>query len=262
MNFFPEFKWAVLHAFSNALGACRFEQGDVLYDTELAYKETWAEAEKHVRYSIQVKSPMRGSSSENSTNLESNFAANWSSRVVFEFCDHKSKLTKTIETTQGRLYSLLWHGDIEGYLSDSSNIPNPASSLLSILDELCPAIETKFVKDTEIGGIFLMPFDITDQQLIEKDGKVKNVLSSHILSHRLISLTDLGFPEFLKFVPTAQISIFLISQQSQQDEIKSSLKKALYKPAKSKVSNKENFKISNHGFLKLHAVNLKGVCST
>jgi hypothetical protein len=135
----------------------------------------------------------------------------------------QSKLTKTIKTTQGRLYSLLWRGDIEGYLSDSSNIPNPASSLLSILDELCPAIETKFVKDTEIGGIFLMPFDITDQQLIDKDGKVKNVLSSHILSHRLISLTDLGFHDFLKFVPTAKISLFLISPQSQQDEINSSL---------------------------------------
>ena len=255
MNFFPEFKWAVLHAFSNALGACRFEQGDVLYDTELAYKETWAEAAKHVSYSIQVKSPMRGSSSENSTNLESNFAANWSSRVVFDFCDHRAKITKTIETTQGRLYSLLWHGDINGYLSDSSNIPNPASSLLCMLDDLCPAIETKFVKDTEIGGIFLMPFDISDQQLLDKNGKVKNLLSSHILSHRLISLADLGFPEILKFVPTAQIAIFLISQQAQQDEIKSSLKKALYKPAKSKVSNKENFKISNHGFLKLHAAN-------
>jgi hypothetical protein len=38
MDFFPKFKWAVPHAFGDALAACRFEQGDILYDTLMAYE--------------------------------------------------------------------------------------------------------------------------------------------------------------------------------------------------------------------------------
>jgi hypothetical protein len=44
MEFFPGFKWAVSSAFSEPLGACRFEQGDLLYDTPDAYKGEWREA--------------------------------------------------------------------------------------------------------------------------------------------------------------------------------------------------------------------------
>jgi hypothetical protein len=249
MTFFTEFKWAVLHAFSNALAACRFEQGDVLYDNQLAYMETWSEAEKHVSYSLQVKSPMRGSSAESPSSSETMFSANWSSRVVFEFCDHRAKITKTIETTQGRLYELLWHGDINNYLSASLNIPMQASGLLNILASVSPTIEKNVVKDSDVGGIFLLPFDISSQQLKEKRDQLMVCLAPHILDQKIISLKDAGVSDPFSFVPTAQIAAFVISKQSSQNDVSEAIKKSLYKPAKNKISSKEVFKISSHGFL-------------
>jgi hypothetical protein len=250
MNFFPEFKWAVLHAFSNALAVCRFEQGDVFYDTQLAYKDTWAEAEKHVNYSIQVKSPMRGSSTEVTSNVESIFSANWASRVVFEFCDHREKTKKIIETTQGRLYSLLWHGDVNNYLSDSIEMPKQALSLLDVLENIAPVIQSNFMGSLELGSIFLLPFDFSSQQLKDKNQQLKAHLSPHLIDHKLIALKDTNFSDALSFVPTAEISAFLISKNLQDNGVKEMIKKSLYKPAKDKKSTKEIFSISNHGFLK------------
>ena len=40
-NFLDGFLWAVPTAFSDPLAACRFEQGDILYDTKKAYEGTW-----------------------------------------------------------------------------------------------------------------------------------------------------------------------------------------------------------------------------
>jgi hypothetical protein len=250
MNFFPEFKWAVLHAFSNALAACRFEQGDVFYDTQLAYKDTWAEAEKHVNYSIQVKSPMRGSSTEVISNLESTFSANWASRVVFEFCDHRANTKKIIETTQGRLYNLLWHGGVNNYLSDPIQMPKLASSLLDVLEDVAPVIQSNFIGSLELGSILLLPFDISSQQLKDKNEQLKVNLWPHLLDHKLITLKDLTLSGRLSFVPTAQISVFLISKKIQDDEVKNLIKKSLYRPARNKKSTKEIFSISNHGILR------------
>jgi len=250
MNFFTEFKWAVLHAFGNALASCRFEQGDVLYDTKLAYMDTWSEAEKHVIYSFQVKSPMRGSYAESASSAETTFSTNWSSRVVFDFYDHRAKTTKIIETTQGRLYSLLWHGDLTNYLSDSFNIPMQASSLLNILPDSSPTIQSNIIKNSDSCGFFLLPFDLTSQQLKEKYEQLNINLSPFISDHKIIGLKEGGVSDPLSFVPTSQIAIFLISKQAQQDKVIDAIKKSLYKPAKNKTSTKEIFKISSHGFLK------------
>ena len=250
MNFFPEFKWAVLHAFSNALAACRFERGDVFYDTQLAYKDTWAEAEKYVNYSIQVKSPMRGSSTEVISNVESTFSTNWASSVVFEFCDHKANTKRIIETTQGRLYNLLWHGEVNNYLSDPIQMPKLASSLLDVLEDVAPVIQSNFIGSLELGSILFMPFDISSQQLKDKNEQLKVNLSPHLLDHKLITLKDTVLSDRLSFVPTAQISVFLISKKIQGDEVKELIKKSLYRPARNKKSTKEIFSISNHGILR------------
>ena len=249
MNFFPEFKWAVLHAFSNALAACRFEQGDVFYDTRLAYKGTWAEAEKHFNYSILVKSPMRGSSTEVTLNVESTFSANWASRVVFEFCDHRANTKKIIETTQGRLYNLLWHGDVNNYLSDPLQMPKQASSLLGVLEDAASVIQSNFIGSLEIGFVFLLPFDLSSQQLKDKNEQLKKHILPYLLDHKLIDLKDTVLSDRLTFVPTAQISAFLISKKIQEFELKEFIKKSLYRPARNKKSTKEIFSISNHGFL-------------
>ena len=62
-DYFTCFDWAVPKAFKEPLASCRFEQGDILYDTPKAYEGTWADALQHLRFSIQIKSPARGTTS-------------------------------------------------------------------------------------------------------------------------------------------------------------------------------------------------------
>jgi hypothetical protein len=70
-EYFDGFNWAVPVAFAEPLAACRFEQGDILYDTRRAYEGSWGDALPHIKYSIQVKSPMRGPSTKSEKEEES-----------------------------------------------------------------------------------------------------------------------------------------------------------------------------------------------
>jgi len=40
-DYFDGFSWALPNAFADALALCRFEQGDMLYDTRRAYEGEW-----------------------------------------------------------------------------------------------------------------------------------------------------------------------------------------------------------------------------
>ncbi len=55
MNFFSNFTWAVPKAFSDAVASCRFEEGDMLYDTPKAYEVDWEDAIKCTTHFLQVK---------------------------------------------------------------------------------------------------------------------------------------------------------------------------------------------------------------
>jgi hypothetical protein len=100
-DYFDGFSWAVPVAFAEPLAACRFEEGDILYDTRRAYEGTWGEALPHIKHSIQVRSPMRGPGTKPEKEEESVFTDNWNMTVVFTLTDYKANKTKEITTTQG-----------------------------------------------------------------------------------------------------------------------------------------------------------------
>lgn len=78
MEFFSNFTWAVPHAFSDAVGLCRFEEGDMLYDTAKAYEGEWGDAVKYINHSLQVRYPARATSGEKEKS-GGIFEKNWSS---------------------------------------------------------------------------------------------------------------------------------------------------------------------------------------
>lgn len=251
MNFFTEFKWAVPHAFSSAIASCRFEQGDVLYDTPLAYNGTWAEAERHINHSLQVKFPPRSSSADMSNNDASVFSANWSAKVVFEFHDHKTKTTQLIETTQGRLYTLLWRGNLECFLDESTSAPKQAIELLDELDLAVNFIKLKTLKDKNVKGFFLIPFCQASSQLIEKQNSISSVFSDFISFNKSeFKLNEIESFPFVDYVPTTKIVGFFFDEKTSEIQITELIKKALYKPSKDKKTDKVNFSVSNHGLLK------------
>lgn len=89
IEFFPEFSWAVPKNFAVPLRDCRFEQGDRLFDTKLAYEGHWNEAKKHIKHSIEVIAPPRGEGvTKTKADSASTFESNWDSSVVIELTDH------------------------------------------------------------------------------------------------------------------------------------------------------------------------------
>ena len=252
MKFFQEFKWAVPHAFNSAIASCRFEQGDILYDTPLAYSGSWGEALQHINYSLQVKFPPRSSSPDTSNNDGSVFSANWSARVVFEFQDHKTKTSKLVETTQGNLYTLLWKGNVDNYLTEQTCAPKQAIELLDKLELASVFFEQKAATDHNIKGFFILPFCPASDQLVEKYKRLDNVFLEFFQFSKLqINLTEISVYSYADFVPTAKIVAFFFLQNLDSAEIKEAIKKALYKPSRDKKTKKENFSVSNHGLLKI-----------
>lgn len=85
---FPEFAWCVPHAFSDALGLCRFEQGDTFYDSKVGY-HVWSEALKHLNHSIQVEEPKASDKTALKEDDADVFSRNWSNPVLLSLIGYK-----------------------------------------------------------------------------------------------------------------------------------------------------------------------------
>ncbi|MGD1030391.1 MAG: hypothetical protein ABSA05_04555 [Opitutaceae bacterium] len=119
-QFISGFAWALPTAFLQNLRACRFEKGDVLYDKADAYND-WAHAVQHIRFSLQVvssnttnrRAPSSGDSAElipSDEEDDSVFATNWRAPVILLLTEYPIMRSTQVDTTGGRLYSLLQLG--------------------------------------------------------------------------------------------------------------------------------------------------------
>lgn len=143
-EFVSGFAWPVPKAFVSALSLCRFEEGDTFYNHPSAYEDPWGQTSSLLRFCIQVRFPpvsraapreapdgaeapdeeehhpqaAEGLASVNSASAsptgQRRFATNsWRSSAVVDISNLETRDEwKAVATTQGRLYSLLWHGDM------------------------------------------------------------------------------------------------------------------------------------------------------
>ncbi len=100
-KYFDRFSWAVPTAFADALGLCRFEQGDALYDTRDAYQPTWGESLKYISWGIEVLSPKRSEiriaggakverdDEDTETKSSDIFNNNWKSQLELRLVDYR-----------------------------------------------------------------------------------------------------------------------------------------------------------------------------
>ena len=258
-KYFEDFSWAVPFAFADALGACRFERGDTLYDTKRAYKGTWGEAIIHISYSIQVKSPSRTTVARTQKEEESVFTTNWKQRVVFDLTDHMNNVTREVITTQGRLYTLLWRGDRKCLDKKTDTSLKPPLLAMSLVKKLknrkaadirkaVPYFKRLVAKDIKEGMMFLMPYDRSKVLLRKKYENVKSGFTNLKTRIELASPKKAGLISETEFAPTVKIACFCVERIS-ISELNERLKKALYNPAKNKKSKKEQFRITTHGHL-------------
>jgi hypothetical protein len=248
-DYFDGFSWALPSAFADALALCRFEQGDVLYDTQRAYEGEWASALRHIRHRVEVTFPLRGGSVKSNESEDSAFEDNWNSKVVFRFVDHRASSEREITTTQGNLYSLLWKGDV-GIL-DGQSLPPPlgARHLLAKLNLVLDSLRSGHARKISGGSVFLLPFDHTSNLLRSKLRTVATALEALDAKCGLVAVKDLELQGADAFAPTTSVVWFAVSSEHKHEAITNLLKRHLHKPSKDKKTDRENFNLKTHGLL-------------
>lgn len=241
MDFLPGFNWALPKAFSDAVFGCRFEEGDMLYQTPLAYKGNWDK--KELEYFIQVMYPARGGSK--TAGDAAVFEKNWNSEVRLDIYKNYEKISiGQIRTTQGSLYSTLWKGDLNLILSDnvkSPELPVGVSAVNKVLDEV-----ENTAKNISNGlPVFVMVLDITSPVSRDKYLKIKSKLSKHMKQEPInMSPKDAGIQSYGSIAPAIQIAFFVTTVKF-PSELESLIKEAVY--IKSKNAKTSRFRVAAHG---------------
>jgi len=248
-EFLEEFAWAIPNAFKYPLSTCRFEQGDLLYNTPKAYQGTWGKALPDISFIAQIKYPPRSLASKSQDDKGSVFATNWNSKVIFELDDRRANKKKTVITTQGRLYMMLWKGD-SSFLDKNTNDPLPPVSPMSIVknDNLAKTVGyfKHLANRMTYPKVFIMPFDRTSLLLSSKFAKIQEHLGEFIIKTKLALPEQTGLISDTGFIPTLRVACFYIDHELSK-EVKAALKKALYKSSKNKKSQREHFRLKAHG---------------
>ncbi len=247
MEFFSGFKWAVPLAFSEAVSRCFFKEGDVLYDSPTAYDANWEEAIKNIEYYLQVRYPprfTRGTTEKESESIKKSvFARNWNSEVRLDLYKNQEMVEEQKETSQGRLYTALWKGDI-GILernSEAPQIPIPVNQVTRNLGEASQTAKKLSGGD----AVFVMARDRTNLVSTEKYRKVLSKLRRHLAGEpKLLRPQSAGLSDWIIIAPTIDIAFFQTKGVS-ADKLHDLVEEALHEPGKGAM--KKMFRISAHG---------------
>lgn len=245
MEFFSGFKWAVPKAFSDAVSLCRFEEGDILYETEKAYDDDWEKASKFIEHSLQIKFPARvkGRVAENGGGV---FGSNWNSEVRIDLYKRLEKVgVGQIHTTQGRLYSALWKGDLAILEKNTEEPPIPLS-----VQDVTRNLEQVSKKANELSvgfPVFVMARDLSNPVSREKYSKVLTKLRKYLEKNpKILSPQKAGLMQYENIAPTVEVAFFPMYGTS-AEELHDLVKSAVYVPAKN--AKKEMFRLAAHGVI-------------
>lgn len=244
-SFFDGFAWAVPTAFSEAVSTCMFLEGDTLYDTKKAYSEEWGKALSHIRHYLQVLSTA-ANPNQSEDGVKAVFVKNWASEVTVQLTSFdEGEEKKFVQTTQGRLYSLLWHGDISVLSTDTPKPKTPVT-----LREVAKRLEEVVPFARKIAGdrpVFIMARDLCNNISTNKHFSVESTLHRNFKAKNHTHIPKVtGLADWQRISPTIVI-VFFIMEQGNHDEIHDALKKLIYTPAKD--AKTDMFRLTAHGLL-------------
>ena len=244
MEFFKGFQWALPMAFADSLARAWFVEGDVLYDSAVAYDASWSAALQAVEYTIQVRSPARSSEVNNQTVREV-FARNWHSEVRLDLYSHMARVGKgQVRTTQGRLYTSLWKGTIDTLFEEKSAHPPLPTTAQQLSRDLERASGLRALAP-QGQATFVMVRDICNSVSRNKFQKVQLKLRPYMSRDPLIlSPADANFPDPQEIAPTVDIAFFSTTG-IELPELEDLVKQAVYVPAKD--AKKDMYRLSAHG---------------
>ncbi len=244
MEFFAGFAWALPGSFADPLEKCRFERGDVVYDDPAAYTCDWAGARAAARRIVQVRLPQQGDSAKQDQGAASVFADNWRHSAEIDLIETADLSTRTIETTQGRLYTFLWRGDEAVLDLGVSEPPLPllAGDMRNLLEGAAPRVAAQV--DVEgPGQLFVTPYDHASSRLREKDRGIRTAMAAHpgCKAHE-VPVAEKGA------LPTLCWMAYLIPGLD-EDGVTELLKPALYNPQGNRTGKADRFDLKRHGRL-------------
>jgi len=249
MDFFSGFAWAIPTAFCDPLGACRFEEGDSLYDTKDAYQQ-WSEALRTLKYGIQVKLPRTMTGGVLKEEDDDVFSRNWRDSVTFTLTRYQENRSEEITTTQGRLYWFLKTGNFSLLSKESNPIDLPI--LVSEANRLLERIDQSALDEIREGmnnsHVFVMAADPTNAVSRTKRLAIRGCFGGHHVEEKEFTPHELGLCNADCYAPTVNYVAFAIDSAI-TEELKACLKQALYKPAKDRQTKMDRFQLRKHGLL-------------
>lgn len=248
MDLFSGFAWPVPRAFASAVAACRFEQGDVLYDDASAYADlasppstsgeparTWGEVARGLGYAVQVLDPPRSARNAPADASGNRFDANWASPVTVELTDYQKSSTSTAQTTQGRLFTCLWRDApalLTGDGAPAPPAPATARELHGLLGEALPGVRRAVAKRRGAPLLFTFVVDESSEASLAKMRAVVAALGGHFA----VRCTDLapaevGLDPEIAFHPALRLCACGI-ETADEAAVRDLLKGVLYAPTR------------------------------
>lgn len=245
MDFFERFEWAIPQSFAYALEYCRFEEGDILYADAVVYETDWGTARGDERRRIQVRGPARRPSRAGEDE-SGRFETNWISRAKIDVCYGGSGQTpQSMVTTQGRIYTALWTGDMSVLNLQASEPPMP----LRVRDvtKRIPSAKVPLSRSSPQIEAFVMARDLANEVSRAKCRALENAFHAHLASQPgLFSPKSAGISGWRGVAPTVDVVAFLLADIP-PPEIEAVVKRTVYVPAKS--GKVDRFRLNAHGVI-------------
>ena len=248
-TFFAGFAWSVPSAFCDPLGACRFEEGDSLYDTKDGYLQ-WDEGLKGLKYGIQIREPKKTAKGALKEDEDAIFARNWLEPVTFELTRYQQNKRELITTTQGRLYSFLRTGDF-AFLDAKTQAPIVPILVIEanrLLEQIDKSALRKLSEGMEKPHIFIMASDPTNPVSRAKLIDIRRCLGEYELREATFTPQDLKLANADGYAPTISYVAFA-TDTGATEKMRDCLKRVLYKPSKIRKTTTDRFQLRRHGLL-------------
>jgi hypothetical protein len=241
------FAYPIPTSFYDALVACRFEQGDLLYTDAIAYEASWGEALRSLNYMIQVTAPIRGSVASGGEKQRDGkkppdqvFRDNSETEVSFELTDVKADKKTSYTTTQGQLYTAIRSGDLSA-LECQFNVPMGLRDANKLIPSL--SLRTYAGDGRRLFAFFgLLGTDLLYNKLeaLQRGfGEEATLTRTHVSEIKELADEDMN----------PMLELYAYALNMSEDEIDEAAKSVLYKPSKDKKTDRENWRLATHGYL-------------
>ena len=242
------FAWPIPRAFSGAVSQCRFEQGDVLYAEPEGYR-SWGERGPAGSL-IQILDPPKTARALSSEFDGDRFSVSWTSPVTLQIYAGACERPVQKATSQGRLFTALWRGDLSVLESDGTEPPIPGSwkELHGRLSEAIPALSARlFEGSVEPDGlILLLAVDDSSESGRAKADAIEARLADLFTVHRVeMNATETGVRGAEVLHPALRVRGLGI-QSSDPQSVESHLSGLLYGGSGQAGAR---FSLSRHGLL-------------